>query len=91
MEGRVQGGLFQHADHRVEEAGTRERGAAGPLSPQTPAGQTRPPDGVADGALLAGVPLQLAVEPSVRAAQDSRGKPGCTGCGAIRGGQWLLL
>jgi len=33
----------QHADHGVEEAGTRERGAAGPLSPQTPAGQTRPP------------------------------------------------
>jgi hypothetical protein len=50
-----------------------------------------PPDGVADGALLAGVPLQLAMEPSDRAAQDIREKPGCTGCGAIRGGQWLLL
>ena len=40
----------------------------------------------ADEALLAGVPLQLALEPSSRAAQDIRGKPGCTGCGAIRGG-----
>jgi hypothetical protein len=91
VEGRVQVGLFQHAEHRVEEAGTRElRAARHHLSKRQPC-RHAPPDGVADGALLAGVPLQLAMEPSDRAAQDIREKPGCTGCGAIRGGQWLLL
>jgi len=53
---------------------------------QASAGDAAQPGG-ADGALLAGVPLQLAMmAPSDRAAQDVRGKPGCTGCGAIRGG-----
>jgi len=42
--------------------------------------------GGADGPLFAGLPHLLPMPPSGLAALDIRGKPGCTGCGAIRGG-----